>query len=69
MTRLFTIVTEQVQASVSLHRSLDDTRKNIHLEGIEDSFVGNSAVRRVIFENNIVYAAVGAAYRELSVAK
>jgi cyclase len=67
--RLFSIVTEQVRDSIAHHQTLEETRKNIHLEGVDSAFGLASPVHNMIFDNNVVFAAVGAAYRELQPAK
>ena len=63
--RLFEIISAQVKEGVKRNQSLEEVRKNMHLEGVEPAFVDDSPVRRTLFQNNVVYAAVGAAYREL----
>jgi glyoxylase-like metal-dependent hydrolase (beta-lactamase superfamily II) len=64
--RLFESITEQVRAGIARHESLDDIRKHLDLVGFEGNFVNSSPVRKLIYQNNIIYAAVGAAYRELA---
>lgn len=69
LVRLFTEIGVQVRAGVWANKSLEQIRNSMQLQGFEGSFEGNSQVRRALFENNIGYSAVAAAYRELKAQK
>jgi cyclase len=62
MARLFTSVSEQVDASIKRGETLDQTRASVNLDDFQKQFAGDSRMRRLIFRNYVIGPAVEAAF-------
>jgi cyclase len=64
MSRLFASMKQQVAAAVARGETAEQFRKGIDLEEFRRLFVGDSRVRRSIFDNYVVGAGLAAAYAD-----
>jgi cyclase len=66
MANLFASVKQQVDAAVARGETLEQARKSVNLDELRKQFAGDSAVRRILFNNYVNAPAVAAAFREAS---
>lgn len=64
MARLFTSIKEQVAASVARGETLDQTRKAVNLTELRKLFVGDSTMRRMVFNSYVIGPAIEAAFND-----
>jgi glyoxylase-like metal-dependent hydrolase (beta-lactamase superfamily II) len=64
MSRLFTSMKQQVTAAVARGETLEQVRKSVNLDEFRKLFVGDSRVRRSIFDNYVLGAGLAAAYAD-----
>jgi glyoxylase-like metal-dependent hydrolase (beta-lactamase superfamily II) len=60
---LMRAVKRQTEAAVAQGRSLDETRKAVHLDSLEIRFAGDSKLRKYLFQSYVTGPAVTSAYR------
>src|SRR5919205_157271 len=64
MSRLFSSMKEQVGRSVARGETLEQVRKSVNLDEYRRAFVGDSRVRRDIFDSYVLGAGLAAAYAD-----
>jgi hypothetical protein len=64
LARLFTSMKQQVTAAVARGETLEQVRKSVNLDEFRKLFVGDSRVRRSIFDNYVLGAGLAAAYAD-----
>jgi cyclase len=64
MSRLFTSMKGQVAAGAARGESLEQLRKSVNLDELRKLFVGDSRVRRDIFDSYVLGAGLAAAYAD-----
>jgi glyoxylase-like metal-dependent hydrolase (beta-lactamase superfamily II) len=64
MSRLFTSMKQQVTAAVARGETLEQVRKSVNLDEFRKLFVGDSRVRRDIFDRYVLGAGLAAAYAD-----
>jgi glyoxylase-like metal-dependent hydrolase (beta-lactamase superfamily II) len=66
MARLFASIKQQVEAAVARGETLEQTRKSVNLEELRKLFIGDSRMRKDIFDSYVVGAGVAAAFADAS---
>jgi cyclase len=66
MQELFAYVQKETAAAVARGETLEQAQKSVDLSDYRKRFAGDSAVRKVEFDNYVAAPSVAAAYRELS---
>lgn len=66
MQELFAYVQKETVAAVARGETLEQAQKSVDLSDFRRRFAGESAVRKVAFDNYVAEPAVAAAYRQLS---
>lgn len=64
MSRLFASLKQQVAASVARGETIEQVRKSVNLDEYRKLFVGDSRVRRDIFDSYVLGAGIAAAYAD-----
>ena len=64
MSRLFASMKQQVAAAAARGETLEQVRKSVNLDELRKSFVGDSRVRRDIFDSYVLGAGLAAAYAD-----
>ena len=64
MSRLFTSMHQQVAAAAARGETLEQVRKGVNLEEFRKAFVGDSRMRRDIFDSYVLGAGLAAAYAD-----
>jgi cyclase len=64
MSRLFASLKQQVAAAAARGETLEQVRKGVRLDEFRQAFVGDSRVRRDIFDSYVLGAGVAAAYSD-----
>jgi glyoxylase-like metal-dependent hydrolase (beta-lactamase superfamily II) len=64
MSRLFASMKQQVAAAVARGETLEQVRKGVNLDEFRKQFVGDSRVRRDIFDSYVLGAGLAAAYAD-----
>lgn len=64
MSRLFASMKQQVAAAVASGKTVEQVRKSVNLDEYRKLFVGDSRVRRDIFDSYVLGAGIGAAYAD-----
>jgi cyclase len=64
MSRLFASMKQQVAASAARGETLEQVRKSVNLDELRKLFVGDSRVRRDIFDSYVLGAGLAAAYAD-----
>ncbi|HEX7313417.1 MAG TPA: MBL fold metallo-hydrolase [Pyrinomonadaceae bacterium] len=64
MSRLFTSMHQQVAVAAARGETLEQVRKSVNLDEFRKSFVGDSRVRRDIFDSYVLGAGIAAAYAD-----
>jgi len=66
MQELFAYVQKETAAAVARGETLEQARKSVDLSDFRRRFAGDSAVRKVEFDNYVAQPSIAAAYRELA---
>jgi cyclase len=66
MSRLFAAINEQVLAGVARGETLEQVRKSMNVDELRKSFIGDSRMRRDIFDSYVMGAGVAAAFADAS---
>lgn len=64
MSRLFSSMKQQVSAAAARGEALEQVRKSVNLDEFRKAFVGDSRVRRDIFDSYVLGAGLAAAYAD-----
>ncbi|HEX6183897.1 MAG TPA: MBL fold metallo-hydrolase [Pyrinomonadaceae bacterium] len=64
MSRLFSSMSQQVTAAAARGETLEQVRKSVNLDEFRKQFVGDSRVRRDIFDSYVLGAGLAAAYAD-----
>lgn len=67
MSRLFISMYQQVAVAAARGETLAQVRKSVNLEEFRKQFVGDSRVRRDIFDSYVLGAGLAAAYTDATV--
>ncbi len=64
MTKLFAAIKQQVEADVARGENLEQVRKNVNLDELRQIFIGESRMRKDIFDSYVMGAGVAAAFSD-----
>lgn len=64
MARLFTAIKQQVKAGVARGETLEQLRKSVKVDELRQSFIGDSRMRKDIFDSYVMGAGLAAAFAD-----